>query len=368
QMSNACELPVSVAGALMPDAHVGYGLPIGGVLATRGAVVPYAVGVDIACRVRVSIVDYPADSFASKIPSMKDAIESETRFGMGAQFKLRRNHGVMDLNWGVTSITKKIKEGAWNQLGTSGSGNHFVEFGEIDLLENFQALPKGRYTAFVSHSGSRGAGAQVARYYSELARAQHPKLPKRLQHLAWLDLDGDGQEYWEAMELMGAYAQANHELIHEQVLDRLGFEVLCVVENHHNFAWKEQWAGQQVIVHRKGATPAGKGVLGYIPGTMIDPGFLVEGLGNSAALNSSAHGAGRLMSRTQARKTTSRHRLEQIVQERSVELLSAGLDESPHAYKDIERVIRAQHDLVRIIGKFFPRVVKMAPEGERAED
>src|SRR2546429_1132279 len=129
QMEKACLLPVSVAGALMADAHVGYGLPIGGVLATENAVIPYAVGVDIACRMKLTVLDLPARDLEQNQDRLTRAIETETRFGVGANFKNRREHQVMDADWSVSGVTKQNKDKAWSQLGTSGSGNHFVEFG-----------------------------------------------------------------------------------------------------------------------------------------------------------------------------------------------------------------------------------------------
>ena len=140
------------------------------------------------------------------------------------------------------------------------------------------------------------------------------------------------------------------------------------MENHHNFAWKERHGGKNLIVHRKGATPAGEGVLGYIPGSMTAPGYLVEGRGNEDSLSSCAHGAGRQMSRKKARGTTNYRELKKTLSEHGVHLLSAGLDESPHAYKDIDEVMRSQGELVKKIAKFQPRLVKMAPAGERPED
>ncbi|MBI3119368.1 MAG: RtcB family protein, partial [Candidatus Hydrogenedentes bacterium] len=190
QMRNACSLPVSVRGALMPDAHVGYGLPIGGVLATRGAVIPYAVGVDIACRMKLSVLEFPPSALNEDTDRLKRAIESETRFGVGAEFKAqRRQHPVMDRNWNVSPVTRELKDKAWAQLGTSGSGNHFVEFGTLEVKDGAVGLPPGEYLALLSHSGSRGTGAQVCEYYSKIARNQHPELPGVLRHLAWLDLE-----------------------------------------------------------------------------------------------------------------------------------------------------------------------------------
>ena len=374
QMERAVRLPVSVMGALMPDAHVGYGLPIGGVLATDNAVIPYAVGMDIACRMRMSVLPLPVSALEGERERLRSAIERETRFGVGAEFKQRRQHDVMDQDWGASPLTQRLKDKAWSQLGTSGSGNHFVEYGVLTVLREGMGVALGEYLALLSHSGSRGTGGQVATHYSQLAMRLHPELPHELSQLAWLDLDREaGQEYWAAMELMGRYAAANHELIHRHVCRALGVEPLTVIENHHNFAWRETHAlpgGQrrEVIVHRKGATPAGRGALGVIPGSMGAPGYVVRGLGEPASLNSAAHGAGRRMSRKRAAQQYSWNDLKEVLRQRRVELISAGLDEVPMAYKDIEQVMAAQTDLVERIARFDPRLVKMAPGGERPED
>jgi tRNA-splicing ligase RtcB (3'-phosphate/5'-hydroxy nucleic acid ligase) len=388
QMANAMRLPVTAAGALMPDAHVGYGLPIGGVLATRGAVIPYAVGVDIACRMMMTVFDLPPGRLAKDRERFRTIIERNTLFGTGAQFQKQAQHAVMDEDWGVTPVTRGLKDKASGQLGTSGSGNHFVEFGEFVIQEDSSdsgrhrpgsgALKPGSYVAVLSHSGSRGPGAMVAGHYSKLARDLHPELPKELSHLAWLDMDKEGAEYWAAMELMGKFASANHHVIHAKIARDVGMlkgdggGVVFQVENHHNYAWREKHVingrEEEVIVHRKGAMPAGAGVLGLIPGSMATPGYLVEGLGNAASLASASHGAGRKLSRTKAKEATRWSHLKEQLEAADVELMSAGLDEGPHAYKDIETVMAAQADLVRVIGKFTPRLVKMAPAGEKPED
>jgi tRNA-splicing ligase RtcB (3'-phosphate/5'-hydroxy nucleic acid ligase) len=368
QMRNACKLPISVAGALMPDAHVGYGLPIGGVLATNNAVIPYAVGVDIACRMMVTVFDLPPRLLKEQDDRFGAILENNTRFGVGSEWKPKREHPVMDENWSISAATARLKDKAHRQLGTSGSGNHFVEFGEITLFEPVRGVPAGQYLAVLSHSGSRGPGNEIATHYSKWAMSRHARLPKDLKHLAWLELDGAGEEYWAAMELMGRYASANHHIIHRQIVRAVGEAPLLQVENHHNFAWREVHDGREVIVHRKGATPAGRGVLGIIPGSMATPAYLVEGLGNEASLQSAAHGAGRLMSRGQAMRTFKWGEVKHFLAERGVTLLSAGLDEAPWVYKNIDKVMAAQESLVRPLARFMPRIVKMAPAGERPED
>jgi tRNA-splicing ligase RtcB (3'-phosphate/5'-hydroxy nucleic acid ligase) len=369
QMENACNLPVSIAGALMPDAHVGYGLPIGGVLAVRNAVIPYAVGMDIACRMKMTVLDLPVSAIRGQEGRLKNAIAKVTSFGVGEGFKQRKEHPVMEEDWSFSKITSQYKDKARFQLGSSGSGNHFAEFGTLTLDHDDLGLKAGVYCALLSHSGSRGTGGHVATHYSRLAMKLHPELPRELQHLAWLDLNSDaGQEYWQAMELMGRYAAANHYLIHHDMAKVLGVRVLLDIENHHNFAWKENHFGQDVIVHRKGATPAGKSIIGIIPGSMATPGFIVRGKGVAESMNSAAHGAGRRLSRTATKSSYTWNDGKKFLAEHDVVLISAGLDEVPMGYKDIQSVMAAQSDLVEIVARFDPKLVKMAPEGERPED
>jgi tRNA-splicing ligase RtcB (3'-phosphate/5'-hydroxy nucleic acid ligase) len=370
QMENACNLPVSYAGALMPDAHVGYGLPIGGVLAACDAVIPYAVGMDIACRMKMTVLDFPVSAIRGQEGHLRKIIEKATCFGVGGGCRVRKEHPVMmEADWSFSAVTRQCKDKAWRQLGSSGSGNHFVEFGALALNRDDLGLKAGVYCALLSHSGSRGTGGEVATHYSKLAMNLHRDLPRELMHLAWLDLNTDaGQEYWNAMELMGRYAAANHFLIHRDIAKLLGVRVLLDMENHHNFAWKENHFGRDLIVHRKGATPAGKGIIGIIPGSMATPGYVVRGKGVPESMNSASHGAGRRLSRTATRNSYTWHDGKKFLAEHDVILISAGLDEVPMGYKDIESVMAAQSDLVEIIARFDPKLVKMAPEGERPED
>jgi len=171
-----------------------------------------------------------------------------------------------------------------------------------------------------------------------------------------------------AMNLMGQYAAANHAVIHRLVTKLLGAHIVAGVENHHNFAWLEWHHGKQVVVHRKGATPAGQGVLGVIPGSMADPAFIVRGLGHPASLNSASHGAGRRMSRKQAHNTFRFNHVRQELAERGIEIMSAGADEVPGVYKNILEVMAAQQDLVETVARFDPRLVRMCGDGSQAED
>jgi tRNA-splicing ligase RtcB len=365
QMENAMGLPVAVQGALMPDAHTGYGLPIGGVLATYNAVIPYAIGVDIGCRMALSIIDESDSFFKRYTHQMKTALKELTHFGMEGSLSVQPDHEVLDNQaFQQTGFLKRLQGKAARQLGTSGSGNHFVEFGEIDLYAgNALGLPPKKYMGLLSHSGSRGLGANIAQHYTKIAMGTC-KLPREVERLAWLDMDSEaGQEYWLSMNLAGEYAKACHDVIHQNLLRSMGIEAMAKVENHHNFAWKEKLRdGRQVIVHRKGATPAHKGEMGIIPGSMTAPAYLVMGKGMENALYSAAHGAGRAMSRSKARDNTTASDLKKILNNAGVTLIGGSVEESPKAYKDIEKVIAAQKDLVEVQGKFLPKIVRMNRE------
>ena len=369
QMQAAATLPIARKGALMPDAHVGYGLPIGGVLATENAVIPYAVGVDIACRMRISIFGLDERAIKKHNNLLKDTLVDETRFGAGARFEDYdlSKHEVLDSpDWDAMTMLQGLKDTARKQLGTSGGGNHFVEWGTFKIDAPNQTLgieEPGTYLALLSHSGSRAVGYKIATHYSNLAMDLQPHLPQDIKRLAWLDMESEaGQEYWLAMNLAGKYAAANHEVIHQRIADATGFAVLGSAENHHNFAWREEVDGKELIVHRKGATPAGEGVLGIIPGSMGDPGYVVAGKGNIASINSASHGAGRKMSRRAAKNAYSRGEILSYLKPRKIELIGGGVDETPHAYKSIKRVMEAQEDLVDIVGEFMPRIVRMADD------
>jgi tRNA-splicing ligase RtcB len=346
----------------MPDAHQGYGLPIGGVLATDNAVIPYGVGVDIGCRMCLSIFDVKALELKNRDKFFERELNENTLFGGGREFKQTSSHEVLDRKeFNEIPYVKGLQMKAAKQLGSSGSGNHFVEWGIVSITSENNALkiPVGSYVALLSHSGSRGLGASIAGHYTRIAM-EKTKLPGEAKHLAWLDLNSqEGMEYWLAMNLAGDYASACHHIIHKKMAKSLGQKPIAMVENHHNFAWKEMWEGREVIVHRKGATPAGKDVLGIIPGSMTAPGFIVKGRGVENSINSASHGAGRKMSRTKAKSNITHEAMKSELKVHGVTLIGGGLDEAPHAYKDIHTVMNAQTELVDIVGLFYPRIVKM---------
>lgn len=364
QMEVAMRLPISIQGALMPDAHPGYGLPIGGVLATENAVIPYGVGVDIGCRMALSVFDVNEKYLHQHQYAIKTALKTYTHFGMEGGLGFAQEHEVLDRKeFGELDLLKKLHGKAYRQLGSSGSGNHFVEFGWIDLAENNGLhLPAGKYMALLSHSGSRGLGANIAMYYTNIAM-NSCKLPKEAQPFAWLDMDtSEGAEYWMAMNLAGDYAKACHDRIHENLKKALGLQVLAVIENHHNFAWKEMIDGRELIVHRKGATPAHAGEWGIIPGSMMHPGYLVSGLGDADALFSASHGAGRVLSRNKAKTSITQSALKKMLDQAGVHLMGGSVEESPMVYKDIDQVMVQQQALVKVEGKFYPKIVRMNKE------
>ena len=222
-------------------------------------------------------------------------------------------------------------------------------------------LQAGEYFAVLSHSGSRNFGARIANHYTDIARKKLGISGQGAQ-LAWLDLDSEeGQEYWLAMTLAGDYSSANHKIIHSKLSKALGSKPIKIFENHHNFAWREKLSdGRWMIVHRKGATPANIGDIGIIPGNMVSPAFVVSGKGNEESLNSASHGAGRQLSRNMAKKTLTSESMKKHLKKHDVTLIGGSTDESPDSYKDIFQVMEAQKELVNILARFYPKIVRMA--------
>lgn len=398
QLELALRLPVAVRGALMPDAHSGYALPVGGVFAAHRAVAPAMVGVDIGCRMHLTIFQEPPEELLRRRKRLFELLQEVTVFGVGAERERSADHEVLDdPRWGLTSQTRGLRAKAAAQLGTSGSGNHFAELVVGELIETRRqgegetggqgegenddvpmsppllvslspGLPRSlpaQFCGLLTHSGSRGVGYALANSYMRLAAQETARRADVPRMYEWLDLDSEaGQEYWQAMELAGAFAQANHEIIHEAFARRSRLTPLTVIQNHHNFAWLHG----DLVIHRKGATPAEVGVLGVIPGSMASPSYIVEGLGEPASLNSASHGAGRRFSRTVARNNITLKDVRQLLKQQDVLVEGLSVDESPSAYKDIERVMNIQvaAGLVRPLARMHPVAVIMA--GEKGED
>jgi len=376
QLEKACELPVSVSGVLLPDAHVGYALPVGGVAALDNAVSPAFVGFDIACRMKMSVLDIQPEEFENARESFAKILDGVTSFGLGADFSDgKRYHEMLeDPRWNEIPKARELKDKAAKQIGSSGSGNHFADImvGEVIKEKDWLPLKIGeKFVALLTHSGSRGTGYQIASHYKDIAEKKTQQEHKGIsKNYAWLSLDEpEGQEYWNAMQLMGDYASANHELIHKHFAKEAGLEVIGDYENHHNFAWeKEDEEGRRIIIHRKGATPAEKGVIGIIPGSMGTPSYLVEGLGSEESLWSSSHGAGRTMSRTQAKKVHDEAAYRQFLKEKDILTIGVARDETYQCYKDIGRVMELQEgELVESVAVMHPRVVIMGG-GRKSDD
>ncbi len=366
QMYTVMRLPMATKGALMPDAHFGYAMPIGGVAVLEGAVSPSFVGYDISCMVQLSILDLEVDRFETDRAHFAKQLQRVTSFGMGADFVAGdREHAVMDdPTWAELRSTAKLKALAQRQLGSSGGGNHFADLVVIELLADLVPWHAGdKLVGLLTHSGSRGAGHKLATHYVQQAAAQTKLIAQGVpKGYEWLPLDHElGQEYLATMTLMGAYARANHDLIHDHFGKAIGVQTAQRIWNRHNYVWIE---GNDVM-HRKGATPADAGQLGLIPGTSGTPSYLVRGLGNAQSLNSSSHGAGRWHSRTEAKRQHNEARFQQHMAANDILHFGLAPDETFMAYKDIEMVIGLQDGiLIEPVARMTPRVVIMGGQSD----
>ncbi len=368
QMHTALRIPPATRGALMPDAHYGYSVPIGAVVELENAISPAFIGYDISCMVMLTVLEIPVDKFYGDIKNIAKILRKETAFGLGSEFEKPRNHPVMeDSRWDDTNILKQLKSKAHKQLGSSGGGNHFADIVTGTALKDVAWFPVKKdkqFVALMTHSGSRGAGHKIATHYVKLAEKETKfKARKIPRNYGWLEMDTDaGREYWSAMHLMGDYAYANHELIHHYFSNSIGANQVVQYWNRHNFAWHGSLSGT-TILHRKGATPAVSGQPGIIPGTSGTPSYFVQGLGNAESLYSSGHGAGRPFSRTEAKKrhdpTLFKNQMEDILH------FGIAPDEGFEAYKDIEDVLSIQDGiLLERIARLDPRVVIMGGKSD----
>lgn len=365
---------------LCADGHLGYVMPIGGVAAYRNQVSVVGVGFDIACgnaaiRTDAALADFTTDD----LERVADAIARTVSFGVGrtnAEDDAPTDHPLFDSPaWDAlprAANAHNLKGKARSQLGTVGSGNHYV-----DVF----ADEEGRIWVGV-HFGSRGFGHTVASGFLALSQGQEwgQRVPERE---ALFDLDsGDGEAYWLLMNLAGEYAYAGREWVARKVVALLGANEVELVHNHHNFAWKEEHDGEEFVVVRKGATPAFPGQRGFVGGSMGDDAVILEGRDSAesaSALYSTVHGAGRVMSRTQARGkvkgwgkrakvvspgVVSPEMMHGWVREKGVILRGGGLDESPHCYRRLPDVLAAQGDTVRVLHTLRPLVVVMAGADE----
>lgn len=343
--------------ALMPDCHSGYGMPIGGVLATEDAIIPNAVGVDIGCgmiAIRSNLHNISKEEITKILAIARKTItvgyEHHTTKQMvddeGAKlFVSARNH--------QSPVIREEMERAQYQVGTLGSGNHFVE------------LQKGSdgLIWLMVHSGSRNVGKRVCDYYNQRALSLNAKwgtkeVPKEWD-LAFLPLEKEiGREYISAMEWCMAFAELNRQLMMERILNIFtkvtGGQGEREIQTRHNYAAQEEHFGKNVWVHRKGAIRMRKGEEGIIPGSMGTPSYIVEGLGNPESYCSASHGAGRRMSRSAANKTITEQEAQEAMEGIVHGRFYGKYEEAPQAYKNIENVMKWQKDLVKPIVKLQP--------------
>lgn len=368
QMRNC--LRTADRAALMADHHLGYAVPVGGVIAYKGKVSPSGVGFDIACGNKAVLTDAKLSDVRKDIGAIMDCIWLAVSFGIGRKNATPIEHPLFDdPAWGIP-VAAGLKDLAAGQLGTVGSGNHYVDIFHDESERIWIGV----------HFGSRGLGHKIA---SHFIKAGGGKDGINVDPVV-LDMDsGLGQEYSACMHLAGRYAYAGRDWVCDRVAKILGAKVLEQVHNHHNFAWPEQHGGETLWVVRKGATPAFPGEKGFVGGTMGENSVILEGVDSpegAVSLYSTVHGAGRVMSRTEAAgkckwkkgvktrvsegKVTPQMMREWVVDRAHVELRGAGLDESPHAYKRLPDVLAAHSESIRVLHTLTPIGVAMAGEGE----
>lgn len=350
-------------GALMADHHLGYSVPVGGVIAFRRHISVNGVGYDIACGNKAVRLDIPASQVRSDIYRIMNEVQKHISFGIGRSNNEAVEHELFDDPiWSEIEVLRGLKEKARAQLGTVGSGNHYV-----DIFSD----EEGRAWIGV-HFGSRGLGHSIATHFIKAGGGVDGIHARPVL----FDVDSDlGQQYLRCMELAGRYAYAGRDWVCERVARILRATCVESIHNHHNFAWREHHHGEDLWVVRKGATPCFPGQKGFVGGSMGDISVILEGVGgreSQAALHSTIHGAGRAMGRMQAKGKrdrrgnivreglVSKQAHDAWMSERGVELRGGDLDESPYAYKRIEDVIEAHLSTIKIIHTLTPIGVCMA--------
>ena len=354
--------------ALMADHHQGYAVPIGGVVAYSDRISPSGVGFDIACGNKAVLTNLRAEDVQQDIARVMDLIWDNLSFGVGRRNETTKvDHDLFDdVAWKISAVSS-LKEMARQQLGTIGSGNHYVDLFSDEL---------GRLWIGV-HFGSRGLGHKTATYFLKAGGAKDGIDVDPLVIDANSSL---GADYLACMHLAGRYAYAGRDWVCSEVARLLGATILEEIHNHHNFAWRETHDGKEMWVVRKGATPAFPGQKGFVGGSMGDNSVILEGVENdqaSLSLYSTVHGAGRVMSRTAARGKINRKTREVIspgaisremmndwIRAQGVTLRGAGTDESPQAYKRLPEVLEHHKTSVKILHTLKPMGVAMAGENE----
>ena len=364
--------------ALMADHHQGYSQPIGGVVAYKDQISPSGVGYDIACGNKAVLLDIRASSIRGNMDSIMDDVFSNISFGVGRSNSTKVDHELFDLDtWDIVKSwqDKDLKQMAQTQLGTVGSGNHYVDIFEDEHDQVWVGC----------HFGSRGLGHKIATHYVKAAGG----VDQINAEPTLIDVHSSlGQEYLACMELAGHYAYAGRNWVCRTVANILGADIIDSVHNHHNFAWEEEHFGEKLWVVRKGATPAFPNQKGFVGGSMGEESVILQGKeseDSAYALYSTVHGAGRVMSRTEAAGRKKWKRVEEgkpkqlvtvkngcvskammhdWVQSAGVTLRGAGCDESPHCYKRLNEVLDAQGDTIQILHRLKPMGVAMAGENE----
>ncbi len=355
QMRSCMTVGNALAGVICADGHLGYAQPVGGVIAYAGQISVSGVGFDIACGNMAVRLDVPFAAVANRVGDLAREIATTISFGIGRTNAERVEHALFDDSeaWRASDMGD-YRPKAMAQLGTVGSGNHYV-----DLLRDGDG-----FVWIGVHFGSRGLGHTSATRYLELAGGEDG------MHVppAVVDENSElGARYIAAMELAGRYAYAGREWVVERVRRIVGGSVTESVHNHHNYAWRERHDGRDLWVVRKGATPAFPGQRGFVGGSMGDDAVILEGIdgpGARAALYSTVHGAGRVASRRHALRTFTREEMDRWLQQREVTLLGADLDESPMAYRRLPDVLAHHADTVRVVHTLRPFAVVMAGAGE----
>jgi len=365
QMDN-CLRKGAHKAALMADHHLGYAVPVGGVIAYHDKISPSGVGFDIGCGNKAVLTDATLSDVKGDISRIMDEVVANISFGVGRVNKTKVDHSLFDASeWDDIEMLSPLKDMARSQLGTVGSGNHYV-----DIFADEQE----RVWIGV-HFGSRGLGHKIASHYIKAGGG----VDGILVDPVLLDVNTDlGREYVSAMQLAGDYAYAGRDWVCSEVARILGGNIIDEVHNHHNYAWQEQHDGVDLWVVRKGATPAWPGQRGFVGGTMGENSVILKGVQSDLSrdsLYSTVHGAGRVMSRTEAAGKSkwkggqkvrisegkvSQSMMDEWLTDAGVELRGGGCDESPHAYKRLTEVLDAQGDTVQILHQLTPLGVAMA--------
>lgn len=365
QMKAVCQKANVVRAVLCADNHLGYSVPVGGVIALEKSICVNGVGFDIACGNKAVRLDVNTEEVKNNICRNMNEIFKHISFGVGRNNNEKVEHELFeDPLWNEIPLLTGLKEKAMSQLGTVGSGNHYVDI-FVDELDRIW---------IGVHFGSRGLGHTICTHFIKQAGGKDGIHADPIV----LNEDSDlGQQYIKCMELAGKYAYAGRDWVCERVAKILRGSIVDQVHNHHNFAWKERHFDQDLWVVRKGATPAYPGQRGFVGGSMGDISVILEGLDSEAstqALHSTVHGAGRVMGRTQAKGKTCRKSGKQLTEglvkqtehdqwmkEAGVEVRGGGLDESPYAYRRLPEVLKAHEGTIKVLHTLTPIGVAMAP-------